>query len=479
MRESRYNIWVDRGDYAYVFNGISGSLLRIRSGERDDLQQFLAGRRALCSTAVLERMLAGDMIVSDDFDEVELLARRYRSSRNDQSRFSLTLVTSLGCNFDCPYCFEAKHPSLMSEETQDCILALLDAQITSGISSFYVTWFGGEPLLGKKSLLRLSDKFVERCGAAGVNYDASIVTNGYLLDEATCRQLRDRRVTSVQVTLDGPPEFHDVMRPLAGGGPTFERILANVKLAVKYFQVVLRVNLSKDNVGGVPALLSILRKEGLCGQVTVVPGQIVSVDDGAAAPSASCGSGCLSLPAFAEVELEFVRMARNLGFATNTLPVPTSAPCTAVRANELVVGSKGELYKCWESVGNQSEIIGHIQEIGSMNSRLAKWLKYDPFTNEECVSCVALPVCMGGCAHHAFVPEQYENRCGTFRHRHLEQVASFVDFAEEGAAEVPVDFAGDGPGGAAVPVGVRKPRPVDLGLPSYRGDTAALGGTGG
>jgi hypothetical protein len=50
-------------------------------------------------------------------------------------------------------------------------------------TSFNVTWFGGEPLVGKQPLLALSDAFIERCDRAGVSYGAGITTNGFLLDE--------------------------------------------------------------------------------------------------------------------------------------------------------------------------------------------------------------------------------------------------------------------------------------------------------
>jgi len=95
-----------------------------------------------------------------------------------------------------------------------------------------------------------------------------------------------------------------------------------------------------------------------------------------------------------------------------------------------VVGSKGELYKCWNSVGNRLEVIGDIREYENPNGRLHKWLKYTPFANAECRDCIALPVCMGGCAHHAMNPIQYENRCGTFRHMHHERVLEFVRTAK-------------------------------------------------
>jgi uncharacterized protein len=105
-----------------------------------------------------------------------------------------------------------------------------------------------------------------------------------------------------------------------------------------------------------------------------------------------------------------------------------------VRANELVVGSKGEVYKCWESVGNPQEVIGHIRDYENPNGRLEKWLKYDPLANSECRSCIALPVCMGGCARHAMDVLQYDNRCGTFRHNYRDKVLAFVEAADHASS---------------------------------------------
>jgi hypothetical protein len=35
MKESRYNIWVERAEGAYVFNGVSGTLLHVPGKERN------------------------------------------------------------------------------------------------------------------------------------------------------------------------------------------------------------------------------------------------------------------------------------------------------------------------------------------------------------------------------------------------------------------------------------------------------------
>jgi uncharacterized protein len=437
MRESRYNVWEERADAAYVYNGVSGALLRIVSEDLPGVRGYLAGEREAeerCSPALLADLIRGRMLVRDEFDELSFLASRYHMGRHDTRSFALTLVTSLGCNFDCPYCFEAKHPSIMNADVQAAVLRVLDDKLPE-ITSFSVTWYGGEPLVGKRSLLALSDEFIARCDAHDVFYRADIITNGSLLDEQTCAELRERRVGTCQVTLDGPPEIHDRMRPTAGGRGTFWGIVKNLRHAVAYLDVVVRVNIGGQNFDRVEELLQMLAAEGFAGKLTVYPGQLVGVDDGAAAPSATYGHHCFTSPEFARAQQAFQDLTERYGFSSPSLPRATSAPCTAVRANELIVGSKGELYKCFESVGNRLEVIGDSHQYQEANGRLEKWLKYDPFADTECRECVALPVCMGGCAHHAMDPKLYNNRCDTFRYTYQEQVGRFVDMAEREGLE--------------------------------------------
>lgn len=430
MKESQYNVWVEHGSGHYVYNGISGCLLKLDNNDCTAVRDYLDRGSMNCAPSLLEHLVRGRMLIADDLDELELLHHRRKRSQASSRHLGLTLVTSLGCNFDCPYCFEAKHPSVMSDNVQDAVLRLVDDQL-SKVSLLSVTWFGGEPLVGQKAIFRLSNAFIARCTRARVTYEASIVTNGYLLSEEICRRLRSVNVSSAQVTLDGPPTVHDRMRPLVNGSGTFREIVKNLHHAVKHLSVDVRVNIDCNNVNQTEALLQILVSEGLAGKISLHAGHIIGGSNGHAGPSATYKPACLTTAEFARAQLEFNRMAERYGFGGAGLPNPTGAPCTAVRTNEFVIGSKGELYKCWESVGDAREVVGHINDYDNFDSRTSKWLKYDPFTIDECRSCIALPVCMGGCAQHAMDKIQYENRCGTFRHTFREQVLDFVERAEK------------------------------------------------
>jgi uncharacterized protein len=426
MKESRYNVWVDDGPDHYVYNGLSGAVVAVPAAQRAPIAAFLAGDDLVdVDPAVLHSLATGRMIITDDTDEIVVLRERYRRSRRNADAFHLTLVTSLGCNFECPYCFEAKHPSLMDTPVQDRLLRVVETRLAS-VRRLSVLWYGGEPLIGKTALLRLSDAFRARTDAAGVEYTASILTNGYLLTADVAAELRAHDVGSVQVTLDGPARTHDRRRALAGGRGSFTTVLANVVAAADLLPIAIRVNLDSDNTGDYRELLAVLADAGLAGRVTVYPGQVVAPATDPAAPSASYHNRCLGRAAFATVEREFFTAAADLGFATPGPPKPVGAPCTAVRDNELVVGSRGELYKCPETVGNPAEVIGNLLTWPRTGDRLLRWLTYEPFDDDECRSCPALPVCMGGCAHHAMDPLLRDSRCSTFRFTHQEQVRDLV-----------------------------------------------------
>jgi len=433
LRESRYNVVVEHRDRVWVYNGVSGQLIGLSGDDWVATRAFLAGSADHPSVELLRDLTLGRMIVNDDLDELEMLERRFRTGTTDRTTFGLTIVTSLGCNFDCPYCFQVKPRAILDEESVGLMIAVLEEQLPT-ITAFRVTWFGGEPLLATDRIYSLSDAFIERCDAADVRYSANIVTNGYLLTPDVAQHLRDARVDDVQITLDGPAGTHDLMRPLRNGRGTFDVILDNVVACADLVRIGIRVNLDTGNAGQYERLLDQLVERGLAGRVSVRPGRIVAYDEGIGAPSETYRPTCFTLPEFAGVEREFLAAARERGLASAQLPQPVPTPCTAVRANELVVGANGELYKCWDSVGNEHEVIGHLRSWKDPNDRVLKWLRYDPFTDQGCRSCIALPTCMGGCAHDQMT-DPGDSKCSTFRLTHRRQVEEYVAAAEAAGVE--------------------------------------------
>lgn len=299
-----------------------------------------------------------------------------------------------------------------------------------GLKTLQVHWLGGEPLMARRQLVELSGRFLEVSRAHSVLYFANITTNGYLLTGPVSEELLGVGITHAQVCLDGTPSTHDRMRPLASGRGTFWQILQNVEESSQILDVTVRVNVDANNFDTTDELLDLLASRGLQDRITIYAGQLVKVDDDAPipTPSATYPSPCFTGPEFASREVAFLRNAAHKGFNRPALPGPIATPCTAVREDEFVVGSDGELYKCWENVGNKRKTVGSIldgQGLGTAKP-IKEWSGYSPFEDGECLECIALPSCMGGCLHHYNDPRLRHSRCSTFRDNHLAQVELFA-----------------------------------------------------
>lgn len=420
MRLSRY-VTVARVDAKIgIHSGRDGSLSVV---DADDWQRVVAFVDHADSgsglEALLEDLVRRRVLVHDGADEIAALRSAYQRSRYDGS-LGLTVVTSLGCNFACSYCFEDKQPSLLRPDVADAIVRLVD-DTPDPLGDVHVTWMGGEPLLGREQLFALSDRLIARCDGRGARYRAGIITNGWHLDGETAARLADHHVRRAQVTLDGPAGVHDRYRPHVNGGSTFERIVDNLAEAADHLAIAVRMNVDRGNLGHAEALLQELRDRGLAGRVTVSAARMTGVVANPSAPIATYAGSCFASMDFADVELAFGELAGRYGFRIASLPKPVATPCTAVRASEIVVGSEGELWKCWDDIGNPAEAIGTIFDYTDVNDRLAPWLAYDPFSDLDCSQCIALPGCMGGCAHHLYHGDRTE-RCGSFRYNHARQV---------------------------------------------------------
>jgi len=90
----------------------------------------------------------------------------------------------------------------MSRETEQRYLGWLAKQLPDA-KYLYVGWYGGEPLLSKGTIGRLTDGILRMRERFGFEYSASVVTNGVLLDRQFSEQADSLGVKSVQVTLDG------------------------------------------------------------------------------------------------------------------------------------------------------------------------------------------------------------------------------------------------------------------------------------
>jgi uncharacterized protein len=142
------------------------------------------------------------------------------------------------CNLNCTYCYYLEKEKLyprgvdfrMSPEVLEAFIRdYISLQDSSEVS---MVWQGGEPtLIGLnffESVVALQKKY-----ANGRIVRNAIQTNGTRLDDAWCRFFKANHFL-VGVSIDGPPDLHDVYRLDKGGQPTLDSVMAGITLLKQY-----------------------------------------------------------------------------------------------------------------------------------------------------------------------------------------------------------------------------------------------------
>lgn len=392
-----------------MYNTRTGSIALIEADKYEQYRQFAENGIPLTDEELLADLKLGGYVVDGDFDELAAIKYKLLSSRFKSSTLQLTVAPTSNCNFRCVYCYEKDSikPVTMSEETQSDLVAFVKKYIPT-IRHLSIFWYGGEPLMAFPLIEKLSKSFMQLCEENGVEYSASIVTNGYLLMRQNLEKMKALRIRSMQVTLDGDAEDHDKRRFLKGGLPTFDRIIDNLSDGKDLLpeSVSIRINADRHNIDRVDNVIRILRQKGLEGMVHPYLAMVENNND------AYNDNSCLHTNEFSKCEFDFI--TRNRLDILNRTPCQIGNYCGADAGGSYVVNADGLIYKCWNEMGIQSCSVGSLKDGVKECSRLHSYMLYDATEDPECRACSFLPVCMGGCPNARL--QNPANRCTAMKH---------------------------------------------------------------
>lgn len=402
MKSSKYNVILNHRGKKLAFNGMTSSFAEVDDNFIRILNNISKINDECLSSddkKLLEDMKRGGFILNDDEDEMKLLKLRSNMGKFGRKGFGLTIAPTLQCNFACPYCYEERQLGFMDEEIRNAIISKIESEAKSK-NDISVTWYGGEPLMAKDIISQMSEKIISIIEKYGVKYYSHIVTNGYLVNESTVKILKDARISGAQVTLDGPPRIHDSRRKLHNGVGTFDKVISGIKLLKgSEINVHIRVNIDKTNVNALEDLLKILVKNGL-NDCAIGLGHVkdyTKVCSGVA-------HNCLNNEEYAYETLKHQKLLLDYGFKADDYPFYPGIKenyCCVDTLSSYVVGPNGDLYKCWNDVGNKNRAVGNIKEpIKSYNKVYLDYLMWSPFDHKKCIECNLLPLCMGGCPYN-------------------------------------------------------------------------------
>ncbi|TWJ19869.1 geopeptide radical SAM maturase [Geobacter argillaceus] len=336
-----------------------------------------------------------EMVVDDPAAERAAMASLVEKTNARSSRFKATVVLNLACNLACSYCYEEdfRRGDAMGEATAQLLVDhVLHEQIERG-REVELRFYGGEPLLSVPMLKAIAGPLRDAAQACGTRFSCSMVTNGTLLTRPVVEELLPFGLKSAQITLDGPPEIHDLQRPFVSGEGSFAPIVANTKAVCDLVTLNPGGNFTRENYRAFPAMLDLLLAAGIDPQ-TLGPVMFAPILPKSGRPSVhDAGSACVTSgePWLAEAALFLREETLRRGFAAMK---PTMGACMVEFDNDLVVNWDGSLYKCPAFMGWPELSVGTLAS-GVTDYRQSHNL--DCWRNDACLDCAYLPLCFGGC----------------------------------------------------------------------------------
>jgi uncharacterized protein len=415
-KESRYNHFITLENGAYlVFNAITCGLGEMNSNNYQkfkDLCKIKAPNNA-DTDDLMQDLKRGGLLIPRQAEELDGIKVNHYMARFGSHGYGLTLIPTFNCNFACDYCYEDRKlhslpvssDSFMSDKVCNNIISHCRKTIMEK-TGLTITWYGGEPLLGKKVINNLTNMFLELCKEKQSQYHAGMITNGYLLDKENIDFLIWAKIGFVQITIDGPEDTHNMRRPLKTGSGTYRRILDNLGNIREDMPlgVSIRINIDNRNKQRIGLLLNDLKSMRLHQQknVSIYFSQTIHYSNSCA----SVAGECMSSNEFSAWMVDAYKEALSMGFRISIYPATQMGTCGAVGKSSAVIEPDGYVQNCWNAAGNKSLRTGKLTENGiEYNYNYLKWLSWSPF-REECAGCQILPLCMGGCPYKALYPEE-------------------------------------------------------------------------
>jgi uncharacterized protein len=326
----------------------------------------------------------------------------------DPPLHALSLAIAQKCNLGCTYCYAQQGDfggaaRNMTQETADHAVDLLVSSAEPG-ARLNLAFLGGEPLANREVLQAVTRRAAGLGQGLGVILSFSITTNGTLLTEADAAFFEEFGF-AVTVSLDGPADVHDALRPYKSGRGSFDRVMTNVRplLAMqRRMQVTARVTVTPKN----------LALRGTLDQFLAEGFHSVGFSPMLRSPN---GSDEMQADSLEEMLGEMIDCGReferqslagrryafaNMANALREIERGTRRPypCGA-GAGYLGVSADGDLAACHRFVGDDEGIMGSLGD-GVDRRRQAAWLSERHVHRQEpCRACWARYLCGGGCHH--------------------------------------------------------------------------------
>ena len=378
MKKSSYN-YLSIGKKNIIFNTNSGAIVNLSQNE---LEKYYSNAFSKDELQILNKQ---GLYVDDTVDELKTVLERRSAAINNTNELTFRVFTTSFCNANCSYCFERNYEKLnMSLEVAHATVTFINKCIIDTCpQNVRINWFGGEPLLNTNAI----DTITKGLLSNNIRINYSMVSNCSLINKRIVKKMSDTwHIKQVQVTLDGFERKYNIIKNYNDKTIDFYRIIHNIHLLLEEnIGVVIRLHYTGDNYRDLSTLIDYIESEFKGNRINVYLSSIWDIENHIGKVSQ-----------YSEDEffrLMILLVEKGLSSRKRTFRLfPRYKQCMACSKMSFGILPDGRLIKCAEC---HTDVVGNIYEGITRPETNEKWQYSD--LSSECLNCIYLPICWGGC----------------------------------------------------------------------------------
>ncbi len=174
----------------------------------------------------LYRFVKGNNKLGNTWEEIR---NNILSTQNKEGYHGIVIFPTYDCNLRCIYCYAngGSNPKYISWDLTKKAIDYVFDNLRKTIDSFVVVYHGGgEPSLNFK-LIKKSYLYIKSlANKHGLDVLSQLGTNGVMTSEIA--SWIGENIDRVTISIDGPPEIHNIQRPTKEGKPSFQKIVDTI-----------------------------------------------------------------------------------------------------------------------------------------------------------------------------------------------------------------------------------------------------------
>ena len=394
MFKSRYAIEATgRQGEPLLYNASNGAFVQLGAAARAcwETGDFEAD-------AVKELVDCGLVTELSPEDELERQRDLFDRERMDTSHLTISLVPTYVCNYRCPYCYELGHNKIkgkMNARTMDAVESFVQFKYEQdSFGRLSVQWYGGDPSLALDEVAEITRRLVAWCEQRNVTYDAVMITNANVIDEAAAQLIADCRISLAFLTIDGPEELHNKRRVAANGSNSYAKTIEAARLLSAHgIRLAANMNADKVNIKHYDELRQkLFDEEGIMltmGKLNDY-GHFYGTE-----PFCAPDFDLFTHDEFFVAQFEEFAKREHGADELRSMLRPARRFCTGQYDNYFVIDLLGDVYNCDGWVGDK----GHVRF--NLFDDPSTWklheVTLDATRDPKCEQCEILPICQGNC----------------------------------------------------------------------------------